>query len=83
MVEQSRESELLQENESTWAVDRGGIQLPQPKVKEHLTEDNVWYPGPERTAWLHQSTGPPSEPPAVAKIEHLLNNVREQQADVC
>lgn len=81
VMEQSRESEPLQENESPWAIDRARIQLPQPKVDEHLTEGHVWYPGPQRTSWLHQSTGPPREPPAVAKTGHLLNTAIEQQAD--
>lgn len=40
MVEESRKSEPLQENERTWAVYRGVIQFPQPKLKELLKEKN-------------------------------------------
>ena len=58
-VEESRELEPLQENERTLTADRGGIQLPQPKSREHLKkktlgkEHNLWCAGPERTARLH------------------------------
>lgn len=71
----------LHENE---AVDRGGIQLPQPKLKERLKKEKIklgkegyqQYLGLEGIAWLHQSKGPPRGSPAVAKIENLLNGVR-------
>lgn len=81
VMEQGRKSESLQENESAWQLTRGGIQLPQPKLEEHLTENCVQDPGPEGTTWLHQSPGPPREPPPETKMEHLLKGVREQQAD--
>lgn len=38
MVEESGKSQPVQKNERTWAVYRSGVQLPQPKLKEHLSK---------------------------------------------